>query len=80
MIHSIEFAQIESKVVAGLRSGTDALNKLNAMMKLDDVEKLMEDTRDAIEYQQVLVSLAELPLICAQSYWGLFRYSKSTSC
>ena len=36
----------------GLKQGTDILQKLNQAMKLEDVDKIMDDTQDAIEYQR----------------------------
>ena len=40
-------------VVNSLRQGTDALKKMNELLKLEDIEKLMEDSREAVEYQNV---------------------------
>ncbi len=40
-------------VVNSLRQGTDALKKMNDILKLEDIEKLMEDSREAVEYQNV---------------------------
>lgn len=57
MINQIEFAQIEQKVLAGLKQGTEVLKELNNMMKIEDVEKLMEDTEDAIAYQKEIGEL-----------------------
>ncbi len=42
------------KVINGLKIGNDCLKKLNEMMSLDDIEQIMDDTKDAIEYQQVI--------------------------
>lgn len=36
-----------------LRQGTDALKKMNELLKLEDIEKLMDDSREAAEYQNV---------------------------
>lgn len=48
---SIEFALVEKQVVEGLKTGAAVLKELNNEMKLEDVEKLMDDTADAIAYQ-----------------------------
>ena len=39
-------------MVDGLKSGKDALSKLQQVLKLDDIENLMDDTRDAVQLQQ----------------------------
>ena len=52
LVQEVEFKQVEMNVVEGLKNGTDALNKLNQMMSIEDVEKIMEDTREAVEYQE----------------------------
>lgn len=52
-VHDIEFAQIESKVVEGLKSGNEALKKMHQLMSIEDVERIMDETAEAVEYQQV---------------------------
>ncbi|XP_075256380.1 charged multivesicular body protein 6-like [Convolutriloba macropyga] len=52
MVGEIEMAEIQIKVVDGLKSGKDALSKLQQVLKLDDIENLMDDTRDAVQLQQ----------------------------
>jgi len=52
MVHDIEFAQIESKVVEGLKSGNEALKKMHELMSIEDVERIMDETAEAVEYQQ----------------------------
>ena len=34
--------------------GNDCLKSLHQMMSLDDIEQIMDDTKDAIEYQNVI--------------------------
>jgi len=53
LIGQIENAQIEKKVFDALKSGTQALQDIQKEMKIEDVEKLMEETQDAIAYQDV---------------------------
>ncbi|XP_011270521.1 hypothetical protein CAOG_08866 [Capsaspora owczarzaki ATCC 30864] len=48
---SIEFAVVEQQVLAGIKAGTETLTELNNQMKLEDVERLMDDTQEAIAYQ-----------------------------
>eukprot|EP01027_Heterolobosea_sp_BB2_P001660 GEZU01002483.1.p1 GENE.GEZU01002483.1~~GEZU01002483.1.p1 ORF type:complete len:215 (-),score=78.20 GEZU01002483.1:370-1014(-) len=52
MIDSIDFAQIEKKVFDGLQQGTAALKEIQKELSIEAVEKLMEESQEAIEYQQ----------------------------
>jgi len=51
MVNSIEFATMQAKVFDALSVGKTTLEKLNDQMKIEDVEKLMEDSQEAIDYQ-----------------------------
>ena len=44
-------------MLEGLKNGNAVLTKLNNEMKIEDVEKLMQDTEDAIAYQKVCTKL-----------------------
>ncbi|XP_071948743.1 charged multivesicular body protein 6-A-like isoform X2 [Antedon mediterranea] len=57
MVDEIEFAQIEMKVVEGLKVGNESLKKMHEIMSLEDVEKIMDETREGIEYQNEIDSL-----------------------
>lgn len=57
MIHDVEFAQVEMKVVEGLNQGNEALKKLHEVMSIEDVERIMEETNDAVEYQNEIDAL-----------------------
>lgn len=59
---AIEFAVVEQAVFAGLRQGNQVLAELQREMSLDDVEKLMADTAEAVAYQQVVL-LFSAPLL-----------------
>jgi charged multivesicular body protein 6 len=52
MVHDLEFAQIEVQVVEGLKSGTAALKKMHQILSIENVEKIMEESQEAIEYQK----------------------------
>lgn len=52
MTHDLEFAQIEVEVVQGLKQGNEALNKIHEILKIEDVEKIMDETAAAVEYQR----------------------------
>jgi len=57
MVHDLEFAQIESKVIQGLKSGNEALKKMHEIMSIEDVERIMDETTEAVEYQQEIDAL-----------------------
>lgn len=52
MVHDLEFAQIEMKVVDGLKVGNNALKQLHALLSIDDIEKVMDETKEGIEKQK----------------------------
>ena len=52
-MNDLEFAQVETKVVDGLKAGNASLKKLHQLLSIEDVEKIMDETREGIEYQQV---------------------------
>lgn len=52
MTHDIEFAQIELKVVDGLKVGNTALKKLHDLLSIDEIEKVMDETNEGIEKQK----------------------------
>jgi len=50
--------------VNGLKVGNDCLKKLHQMMSLDEVEQILDDTKDSIEYQKVItISISSQSLI-----------------
>ncbi len=53
MVDTIEFTQIEIKVVEGLKTGNECLEQMHKIMSIEDVEQVMSDTQEAIEYQRV---------------------------
>lgn len=57
MVHDLEFAQIENEVLKGLKKGNESLKKLHQIFSLEDVERIMDETRDAVEYQQEIDDL-----------------------
>lgn len=57
VVHDIEFAQIETTVIDGLKVGNEALKKLNDMLSIDEIEKVMDETREGIEKQQEINDL-----------------------
>ncbi|XP_028413186.1 charged multivesicular body protein 6-like isoform X2 [Dendronephthya gigantea] len=57
MVQDIEFAQIQSQVVEGLKVGNECLDKMHKLLSIEDVEKIMEDTQEGIEYQREIDEL-----------------------
>ncbi|XP_077979739.1 charged multivesicular body protein 6-A-like [Glandiceps talaboti] len=57
MVNDIEFAQVEMKVLEGLKVGNECLKKMHQMMSIDDVERIMEETQEGIEYQREIDEL-----------------------
>ncbi|POY73208.1 hypothetical protein BMF94_3541 [Rhodotorula taiwanensis] len=52
LVQSIEFSLVEKDVLYGLKEGSEVLKQLNKEMDLATVEKLMDDTREGIAYQE----------------------------
>ncbi|KAJ3095771.1 Vacuolar protein sorting-associated protein 20 [Phlyctochytrium planicorne] len=57
MAQTIEFTLIEKDMVAGLKQGNEVLAQLHKEMSVDAVQKLMDDTADAIAYQNEIDEL-----------------------
>ncbi|QRV90461.1 charged multivesicular body protein 6 [Ceratobasidium sp. AG-Ba] len=51
LVSSIEFALVEKDILFGLQQGNKVLKSIHAEMSLEDVEKLMEETAEAVAYQ-----------------------------
>ncbi|KAL9551951.1 hypothetical protein MBANPS3_004001 [Mucor bainieri] len=51
LTHSIEYALVEKQILEGLKHGNDVLNEIHKETSVEAVEKLMDDTADAIAYQ-----------------------------
>ncbi|XP_061556509.1 charged multivesicular body protein 6-like [Phycodurus eques] len=52
MVQDIEFMQIEMKVIDGLKAGNDCLKRMHQMMSIEDVERILDETQESIEYQK----------------------------
>ena len=52
LVLNIENAQMQNNVYEAMKQGNDFLKNMNQQLTIDDVEKLMEETAEAIEYQQ----------------------------
>lgn len=66
----IEFSLVEKDVLYGLKQGNSVLTQLNKEMSVENVEKLMSETAEAVAYQQVhlvityITALASLTRHC----------------
>ncbi|KAL7670069.1 hypothetical protein ACOME3_005007 [Neoechinorhynchus agilis] len=54
MIVDLEFGQIEVEVVEGLRLGSECLKKINSLMNVDDISRLMSVVNEQIEEQRAI--------------------------
>ncbi|KAJ7419503.1 Brain-specific angiogenesis inhibitor 1-associated protein 2 [Pitangus sulphuratus] len=57
MVQDIEFTQIEMKVIEGLKVGNECLNKMHQVMSIEEVERIIGETQDAVEYQRQIDEL-----------------------
>uniref|UniRef100_A0A914E1X2 Charged multivesicular body protein 6 n=1 Tax=Acrobeloides nanus TaxID=290746 RepID=A0A914E1X2_9BILA len=57
LICEIELAQLNHEVYEKLKQGNDALQSLNQKISVEDVEKILDDTREAAELQEEISSL-----------------------
>lgn len=48
----LEFAQVQQQVVDGLKVGNEALKKIHEVLTIDEVERIMDETREGVEKQQ----------------------------
>ncbi|KAE8738334.1 hypothetical protein FOCC_FOCC016187 [Frankliniella occidentalis] len=52
LTQDLEFAGIEAQVINGLKVGSEALKKANAVFSIDEIERIMDETREGVEKQQ----------------------------
>lgn len=48
----IEFAQVEQQVLDGLKRGNAALSKVHEVLTIDEVERVLDETREGVEKQR----------------------------
>ncbi|KAJ1649225.1 Vacuolar protein sorting-associated protein 20 [Coemansia sp. RSA 1694] len=51
LMETIEFSLVQKDVMFGLEQGSKVLTQLNKEMRIEDVERLADDTAEAIAYQ-----------------------------
>ncbi|KAF9523618.1 Snf7 family [Crepidotus variabilis] len=52
LVSTIEFSLVELSVLHGLKQGNDVLKEIHKEMNIESVEKLLEETAEAREYQR----------------------------
>jgi charged multivesicular body protein 6 len=52
LTNDLEFAQVQQQVLDGLQVGNEALKKIHDVLTIDEVERIMDETREGIEKQQ----------------------------
>ncbi|KAM9208708.1 charged multivesicular body protein 6 [Dugong dugon] len=57
MVQSIEFTQIEREVMEGLQFGNECLRKMRQVMSIEEVERILDETQEAVEYQRQIDEL-----------------------
>ncbi|OBS73285.1 hypothetical protein A6R68_12139 [Neotoma lepida] len=58
MVQSIDFTQIETKVMEGLPVGNECLNKIHqVVLSIEEVERILDETQEAAEYQRQIDEL-----------------------
>ncbi|XP_063699623.1 charged multivesicular body protein 6-A [Culicoides brevitarsis] len=57
MTSDLEFAVVELDVVNTLKVGNEALKKVNDIMSIDDIERILDETREGVEKQQEIDAL-----------------------
>lgn len=57
LVHDLEFAQVELQVVEGLKIGNESLKKIHEVLTVEEVEKILDETQEAVEKQQEIDAL-----------------------
>ncbi|XP_061886678.1 charged multivesicular body protein 6 [Entelurus aequoreus] len=52
LVQDLEFVQIEKKVLDGLKVGNECLKKMHEVMSIEDVERILDETQEAVDYQR----------------------------
>jgi len=57
LIQDLEYAQIEAKVIEGLKVGNVALKKANELLNVEQIEQLLDETKEGIDKQREISDL-----------------------
>ncbi|KAI9557001.1 hypothetical protein GHT06_016795 [Daphnia sinensis] len=52
LVHDLEFAQVEMQVLNSLKIGNESLKEVHKLFSIEDIEKIMDETREGIEKQK----------------------------
>jgi charged multivesicular body protein 6 len=52
LVNTVEFSLVQKDVIFGLQHGANVLKELNKEMRIEDVERLLDTSADAIAYQK----------------------------
>lgn len=52
MVYDLEFAVIEAQLLEGLTTGNAALKKIHDVMSIEDIERILDETQEAVEKQR----------------------------
>ena len=52
-VSTIEFSLVEVSVLHGLQQGNEVLKEIHKELNIENVERIMEETAEAREYQRV---------------------------
>ncbi|KAJ2010140.1 Vacuolar protein sorting-associated protein 20, partial [Coemansia sp. RSA 2671] len=59
LVDTIEFSLVQKDVFFGLQQGSKVLTQLNKEMRIEDVERLADDTAEAIAYQNEISDILQ---------------------
>lgn len=62
----LEFSQVQQQVLDGLQVGNEALKKIHEVLTIDEVERIMDETREGIEKQQEIDALIATGALTAE--------------
>jgi len=57
LIQDLEYTQIETKVIEGLKVGNIALKRANELLNIDQIEQLLDETKEGIDKQREISDL-----------------------
>nr|CAH0108288.1 unnamed protein product [Daphnia galeata] len=52
LVHDLEFAQVEMQVLNSLKAGNESLKEVHKLFSIEDIEQIMDETREGIEKQK----------------------------
>ena len=57
MVHDLQRVEMQAKVFESLKAGTEALKQLQELMPIDEVQKLMDENEEALQYSDEISSI-----------------------